>query len=190
MDREGLKEVHEGQKEEVKKKGRRPLFAEIFESVAIAVVLAVVIRLFVLEPFYIPSGSMEPTLKENDRIIVSKLNYRFQEPKRGDIVVFKFPRDPKRNFVKRLIAVGGETVALKDGHLYINGQAVPEDYLPPGLRFSDYGPREVPEGCYFMLGDNRNNSDDSRVWGFLPENLIVGKAVLIYWPLDRIGIVH
>ncbi|OPY58190.1 MAG: Signal peptidase I T [Pelotomaculum sp. PtaU1.Bin035] len=168
----------------------RPFFREIFESVAIAILLAVVIRLFVLEPFYIPSGSMEPTLKEHDRIIVSKLNYYFQEPKRGDIVVFKYPLDPKRNFVKRLIAVGGETVAIKNSRLYINGQPVPENYLPQGLRFADYGPKEVPEGSYFMMGDNRNNSDDSRVWGFLPKNLIVGKAVVIYWPPGRAGTVR
>ncbi|MCL6634947.1 MAG: signal peptidase I [Peptococcaceae bacterium] len=178
----------EGQKEAPLKEKRRSIFGEVFESVAIAVLLAVVIRLFVLEPFYIPSGSMEPTLQEHDRIIVSKLNYRFQEPKRGDIVVFKYPRDPKRNFVKRLIAVGGETVAIKNSRLYINGQPVAEDYLPKGLRFADYGPVEVPPGTYFMLGDNRNNSDDSRVWGFLPKDLIVGKAILIYWPPERIGI--
>lgn len=164
-------------------------FKEITESIVIAVLLAVLIRLFILEPFYIPSGSMEPTLKEGDRIIVSKLNYHFQDPARGDVVVFKYPRDQKRNFVKRLIATGGETVALKSSRLYINGQAVPEDYLPAGLRFNDYGPREVPQDNYLMLGDNRNNSDDSRVWGFLPRDLMIGKAVLIYWPLDRIRII-
>jgi len=172
-------------------KGNRPFYREIIESVAIAVLLAVVIRLFILEPFYIPSGSMEPALRENDRIIVSKLNYHFQEPKRGDVVVFKYPLDPKRNFVKRLIAVGGETVAVKNSVLYINGQPVPEDYLPKGLRINEnYGPVEVPNGSYFMMGDNRNNSDDSRKWGFLPEELIVGKAVVLYWPPGRAGVVR
>ncbi|HHU86985.1 MAG: signal peptidase I [Pelotomaculaceae bacterium] len=175
------------EKKALPKTGKRSFFGEIIESVAIAVILAVVIRLFILEPFYIPSGSMEPNLKENDRIIVSKLNYHFQEPERGDIVVFKYPRDPKRNFVKRLIASGGETVALKDSRLYINGEVVPENYLPGGLRFADFGPVKVPEGHYLMLGDNRNNSDDSRVWGFLSEDLIIGEAVVIYWPPDRIG---
>lgn len=183
MQRESNQEVATGNR-------NRPFFRELIESVAIAVILAVIIRLFVLEPFYIPSGSMEPTLQEFDRIIVSKLHYHFQAPKRGDIIVFKYPLDPKRNFVKRLIAVGGETVALKNSRLYINGQPVPEDYLPAGLRFADFGPREVPEGSYFMMGDNRNNSDDSRVWGFLPEELVVGKAVLIYWPPGRAGVVQ
>jgi signal peptidase I len=169
---------------------KKSFLREISESIIIAVLLAVVIRLFILEPFYIPSGSMEPTLKDGDRIIVSKLNYHFQDPKREDIVVFKYPLDQKRNFVKRLIATGGETIALKSSRLYINGQAVPEDYLPAGLRFSDYGPREVPQGSYLMLGDNRNNSEDSRIWGFLPRNLMIGKAVLIYWPLDRIRLIN
>lgn len=176
--------------EEVLEKKSRPFYWEIIESVVIAIVLAVIIRMFVIEPFYIPSGSMEPTLKEDDRIIVSKLNYHFQEPKRGDVVVFKYPLDPQRNFVKRLIAVGGETVAIRNSRLYINNQPLPENYLPQGLRFADFGPKAVPAGSYFMLGDNRNNSDDSRVWGFLPEKLIVGKAVVIYWPPGRMTAVH
>lgn len=191
MQQDEQKEVLVDQKEAPRETKKRSLFSEALESVVIAVLLAVVIRLFILEPFYIPSGSMEPTLKENDRIIVSKLNYHFQEPRRGDIVVFKYPMDPKRSFVKRLIAVGGETVAIRNSRLYINGQPVPEEYLPPGLRInSDYGPVEVPKGSYFMLGDNRNNSDDSRVWGFLPENLIIGKALIIYWPPGRLGLTH
>ena len=152
----------------------------------VAIILAVLIRLFVVEPFYIPSGSMEPTLKEHDRIIVSKLNYRFQDPKRGDIIVFKYPVDPKRNFVKRLIATGGETVQIKNSKLYIDDRPEPEDYLPRGLRFKDFGPVKVPPGSYFMMGDNRNNSEDSRVWGFLPKDLIVGKALVIYWPPARV----
>jgi len=169
---------------------KKSLFREMTESIIIAVLLALVIRLFILEPFYIPSGSMEPTLQEGDRIIVSKLNYYFQEPERGDIVVFKYPLDQERNFVKRLIGKENEIVALKGSRLYINGEPVPEDYLPAGLRFGDYGPEEVPENSYLMLGDNRNNSEDSRVWGFLPRDLIIGKAVLIYWPLDRIRIIN
>lgn len=171
-------------------KANKPFYREALESVAVAVLLAIVIRLFVLEPFYIPSGSMEPTLQVNDRIIVSKLNYHFKEPKRGDVVVFKYPLDTSRDFVKRLIAVGGETVAIKGTVVYINGQPIPETYLPPGLRFSDYGPVVVPAGSYFMMGDNRDNSDDSRNWGFMSEELIVGKAVAIYWPLDRLRLVH
>jgi signal peptidase I len=171
------------------KRKKSPL-GEAFESIVVAIVLAVLIRLFVVEPFYIPSGSMEPTLKEHDRIIVSKLNYHVQDPKRGDIIVFKYPVDPRRNFVKRLIATGGETVQVKNSQIYINGEPVAEDYLPRNLRFNNYGPVTVPEGQYFMMGDNRNNSDDSRVWGFLPKDLIVGKALVIYWPLPRIHLTN
>ncbi len=159
---------------------------ELLESVAIAVLLAVLIRMFLFQPFIIPSGSMEPTLQVGDRIMVNKLSYRLGKPERGDVVVFKFPLDPNRDFVKRLIAKGGETVAIRDSKLIINGEQVPEEYLPPGLMFEDFGPVEVPPGTYFMLGDNRNSSEDSRSWGMMPEENIIGKAVLIYWPLDRI----
>lgn len=163
---------------------------EIIESIVIAVLLAALIRIFILAPFYIPSGSMIPTLLEGDRIIVSKITYRIKEPQRGDIVVFKYPRDTSRDYVKRLIGLGGETVALKNSRLYINGQLMPEKYLPAGLRFNDYGPVRVPEGHYLMLGDNRNVSEDSRYWGPLPEKYIIGKALLIYWPLNRIRLLN
>ena len=163
---------------------------EIIESIVIAVILAVVIRMFIIEPFYIPSGSMEPTLLINDRIIVSKVSYYFNEPERGDIVVFKYPKDPERNFVKRLIGKPGEVIELRDSKLYVDGKQVAQNFLPPGLEYPDYGPIKVPEGQYFMLGDNRNNSEDSRYWGTLPEENIIGKAVVIYWPLNRIGLTN
>lgn len=169
-------------------KPKKSALREMLESVVIAVLLAAIIRLFILEPFYIPSGSMEPTLMIGDRIIVSKVTYLLREPEPGDIVVFKFPLDPSRNFVKRIVAVGGETIEIKDSVLYINGEPRPENYLPQGLKFQDYGPQTVPEGHYFMMGDNRNNSDDSRVWGFLDKDLIVGNAEVIYWPLNRLGL--
>ncbi|MTI79871.1 MAG: signal peptidase I [Firmicutes bacterium] len=170
------------------KRNKKNPVREIIESIAIAVILAVVIRMFIVEPFYIPSGSMEPTLLINDRIIVSKLNYYFEEPDRGDIVVFKYPRDPSRNFVKRLIGEPGDVVELRNSNLYINGELVPEDYLPAGIRYGDYGPIKIPQDKYLMLGDNRNNSEDSRYWGLLPEDNIIGKAVLIYWPINRLGV--
>lgn len=176
----------EEQKESSRAKKEKSVFGEVFESVAIAIILAVVIRLFLIEPFGVISGSMEPTLMVNDRMLVSKVNYYVQEPKRGDIVLFKYPLDKKRNFVKRLIAVGGETVAAKNSKLYVNGQQVPEEYLPRGLKFADFGPVVVPADSYFMMGDNRNNSSDSREWGFVPKDLVVGKAIVIYWPLERI----
>lgn len=163
-------------------------FMEILQSLLVAAVLAFIIHTFIMQNFRIPSGSMEPTLQIQDYIFASKITYRLNEPKRGDIVVFKYPQDTSRYFVKRLIAVGGETVALKGSELYIDGQLVPEDYLPQGMIFSDYGPVTVSEGNYFMLGDNRNNSSDSRDWGYVSRDLIVGKEIFIYWPPGRIGV--
>ncbi|MDA8337280.1 MAG: signal peptidase I [Peptococcaceae bacterium] len=168
---------------------RRSLGGEFLESVAVALILAILIRLFVLQPFYIPSGSMEPTLMPGDRIVVGKADL-FGQPKPGEVVVFHYPLDPRQDFVKRLIAVGGQTVQLRNSNLYINGKLVPEPYLPPGLTFADFGPVTVPAGTYFMLGDNRNNSDDSRVWGYVKKNLVVGRVLFIYWPLSRIGVVR
>ncbi|MCL5779795.1 MAG: signal peptidase I [Firmicutes bacterium] len=183
-----MEQLDSQQEMQAETKPKKSALREILESVVIAVLLAAVIRLLILEPFYIPSGSMEPTLLIGDRIIVSKVTYHLRDPRPGDIVVFKFPLDPSRNFVKRLIAEGGDTVEIKDSILYINNKPVAEEYLPAGLTFQDYGPKTVPPGHYFMMGDNRNNSDDSRVWGFLDEELIVGKAEVIYWPLNRIGL--
>lgn len=170
-----------------KQKKHGMYLGEILESVAIAVILAVIIRFFLFQPFYIPSGSMEPTLKPGDRIIVNKITYRFSQPRRGDIMVFKYPRDPSRDFIKRIVGLPGETLEIKDSVVYINNKKIPQPYLPPGLQFGSFGPVNIPEGSYFMMGDNRNNSEDSRVWGTLPRENIVGKAMFIYWPLTRIG---
>jgi signal peptidase I len=169
---------------------KKSFLVEILQSLVIAAVLAFIIHTFVMQNFRIPSASMEPTLQVQDYIFASKLSYKFSEPQRGDIIVFKYPKDTKRYFVKRLIAVGGETVALRDSKLYIDGYPVFEEYLPQGLRFPDFSPVDVPQGSYFMLGDNRNNSSDSRDWGFVPEKLIVGKEIFIYWPPSRIGVAH
>lgn len=166
------------------------VFSEIIESLAIAVILAVVIRLFVFQPFYIPSGSMEPTLMTNDRIIVSKVGYRIHEPARGDVIVFRYPRNERQVFVKRLIGLPGDTVELKDSRLLINGQAMAEPYLPAGLEFANFGPVDVPADTYFCLGDNRNLSNDSRVWGFMPDKNLIGKAVIVYWPLGHLKAVR
>lgn len=172
-----------------RKKKQGMFLGEILESVAIAVILAVIIRFFLFQPFYIPSGSMEPTLKPGDRIIVNKLIYRYSQPKRGDIMVFKYPRDPQRDFIKRVVGLPGETIDIKDSIVYINNSVIPQPFLEPGLKFGSFGPVDIPDNSYFMMGDNRNNSEDSRVWGTLPSENIVGKAMFIYWPLSRIGIV-
>ncbi|WP_418790073.1 signal peptidase I [Phosphitispora sp. TUW77] len=169
---------------------KKYFFGEVLESVAIAVVLAFIIRFFLFQPFYIPTGSMEPVLTKGDRIIVSKIHYRLDNPARGDIVVFKYPIDPDRDFVKRVIGLPGETLEIRDSMLYINGEFVEQPFLSPGLKYGSYGPVTIPQGHYFMMGDNRNNSEDSRFWGMLPQENIIGKTLLIYWPLNRVQLLR
>lgn len=164
---------------------------EILESIIVAVVLAFIIRYFLFQPFYIPSGSMEPTLKVGDRIIVNKLLYRFSSPKRGDIMVFKYPVNPDRDFIKRVIGLPGETIEIKDSKVYIDGKILEQPFLPPNLKYDrNFAPIKIGEHQYFMMGDNRNNSEDSRFWGTLPEKNIVGKAMFVYWPSNRIKQLH
>jgi signal peptidase I len=177
------------------------------ESIIIALVLALIIRTFIVQAFKIPSGSMIPTFKIGDRIFVNKFLYgakvpftdfRFpsvREPKRGDIIVFISPEDGKKDFVKRLIAVGGETVEIRDRRIYINGKVVDE---PVSVRAVDYineGPYgqegqvvKVPKDSYYALGDNTSSSRDSRYWGFVPKKNVLGKVIFIYWPLYRMKI--
>lgn len=157
---------------------------ELVALVAIAFAVAYVLKLFVVQPFYIPSGSMEPTLMPGDRILVNKFIYRFRKPRPGDIVVFIAPHDAaKRDFIKRIVAVEGQEVAMRDGRLHIDGKAVREPYVADSADHSDFGPITVPAGSVFVMGDNRANSSDSRVFGPLPEKSILGKAFIVYWPL-------
>lgn len=171
--------------------GKRHTAFDLLEAVIIAVILAAGIRFFLFEPFVIPSASMEPTLIPGDRVMVNKLVYRLGTPKTGDIVVFRYPLDPRTIYIKRLVAVGGQTVEWKKGQLFINGKKVREDYLPhnPG-EGPDFGPVTVPPGTYFMMGDNRSNSQDSRVWGAVPRQNIVGKAQILFWPPQRMRVVR
>lgn len=152
-----------------------------------AVGLAIVLRIFVVQAFTIPSGSMIPTLLVGDYILVNKFIYHFTSVGRGDIVVFRSPEDPDRDYIKRIIGQPGEKVAIKGGVVFVNGQPLKEAYAdahsPGGLGgyMGTWGPKVVPPGYYFLLGDNRNNSRDSRVWGFLDGGLIRGRAFLIYF---------
>ena len=164
-------------------------------TVLIALVLAFLIRVFIAEPRYIPSESMFPTLETGDRLVVEKVGYKFHEPDRGDIVVFQPPNklrilgyEKNQAFIKRAIATEGETVAVKNGVVYVNARPLSEDYIaaPPEYELA---PVTVPEGQLFVMGDNRNNSNDSHVWGFLPAENVIGHAVFRFWPLERIGTV-
>ncbi len=163
------------------------------ESIIIAFILAMVIRTFIVQAFKIPSGSMRPTFMEGDRILVNKFIYRFREPERGDIVVFKYPEDKKKDFVKRLIAKGQETVQIRDGAIYINDRMVTDPHIIREIYYynrGDYGAAgqkiTVPPGAYYVLGDNSSSSRDSRYWAFVPKRYLLGKAFFIYWPLNRI----
>ena len=164
-------------------------------TVIIALALALIIRVFIAEPRYIPSESMFPTLETGDRLVVEKVGYKFHTPERGDIVVFEPPTklrilgyEKNQAFIKRAIATAGETVAVKDGVVYVNNRTLVEDYIaaPPEYNLV---PVTVPEGQLFVMGDNRNNSNDSHIWGFLPIENVIGHAVFRFWPLERIGTV-
>jgi len=182
------------------------LIEEWIEPLVVAFILAMFIRTFFIQAFKIPSGSMRPTLIEGDRLIVSKFIYGakipftkkrlpgLSKPKRGDIIVFIYPVDGKRDFIKRLIAFGGETVEIIDGDVYVDGKPV-EDPRIKKIYYYNYGPYgqegekiKVPEGHVFVLGDNSGASSDSRFWGFVPEENIIGRAEFIYWPPSRIRI--
>lgn len=134
---------------------------------------------------------MEPTLHDRQRLLVDKVTYRFREPKRGEIVVFAYPKDPRRKFIKRVVGLPGDVVEIRNRQLYVNGQAVVEEYIR-GPMYQPFGPYTVPEGTVWVLGDNRNNSEDSRFAdvGAVPFERIVGRALFSYWPLTSGGIVR
>jgi signal peptidase I len=168
----------------------RTSIVETLDACIFAAVLSLVIITFVVQAFYIPSGSMEPTLMVNDRILVAKFLYRFEPIARGDVIVFRYPLNPQRDFVKRVMGRPGERAQLKEGVVYINGQRISEKGYTIKPDFGNYGPVMVPQREYFVLGDNRNNSEDSRFFGYVPRANIIGKAIFIYWPPQRIGFVH
>lgn len=161
----------------------------------IALCLALLIRTFVAEPRYIPSDSMLPTLQMGDRVVVDKVSYRFHLPETGDIVVFDPPQRLQgmgyakdQAFIKRIVAKPGQEISIQDGNVYLDSKPLAEDYIaePPAYELSTV---QVPDDAFFVMGDNRNDSNDSHVWGFLPKEHIIGRARFRFWPLDRIGLV-
>ncbi len=158
---------------------------ETIETVVWALALALLLKAFVVGNFWIPSESMVPTLLVGDRVIVWKFEYLLRKPRRGDVIVFKYPKDTSLDYVKRLIALPGDEVEIKNGIVWINGKKQDENYVT----FHDtYNYKAtVPEHAYLALGDNRPNSMDSRFWGFVPEKNVYGPVSFRYWPLNRIG---
>lgn len=166
---------------------KKGVIRDTIETIVIAFILAMIIRTFVIQVFYIPTGSMIPSLLIRDRVIVNKFIYKFRTPHRQEVIVFKYPANPKKDFIKRIIGIPGDTVVLRKGYIFINDQKIDENNHPLNRDNTYYGPIKVPPNSYFVLGDNRYNSADSRVWGFVPKKNIVGKAFLKIWPLFRIG---
>jgi signal peptidase I len=182
---------------------------EYFESIVIAVILALIVRTFIVQAFKIPSGSMEDNLLIGDHLLVNKFIYGgaptaveravlpMRNIARGDVIVFKFPQEPDRDFIKRVIGLPGETLELRHKAVYINGKPidesgwhlkfkypVPPDGAPQHDKLDAFGPVTVPEGYYFAMGDNRDDSADSRFWGFLPATYVKGRAMTIYFSYD------
>ncbi len=170
---------------------RQSHIKEYVEAVLIAIVIAVILRMFVVQAYRVSSGSMETTLREGDFLFVNKFAYRFGEPQVNDVIVFEFPMNPTKDYIKRIVAGPGQMVQVKDKQLLVDGQPVPlmagmfhgdRDTLPDLYSSRDqFGPMQVPADHYFVLGDNRDDSQDSRFWGFLDKSRIKGKALFIYF---------
>jgi signal peptidase I len=155
-----------------------------FKTLASAAVYATLIVTFGFQVARVEGMSMAPTLEDQDRLIVNKLAYRIGEPHHGDIVMLYYPIDPNKSFVKRVIAEEGDTVRIVDGHVFVNETPLEDSYVPDEFRdHNDWGPQVVPEGYYFVMGDHRNNSSDSRHWGFVPKKYIIGKVQIRWWPI-------
>ena len=164
---------------------------ELLHDLAVAALFCFFLIAFVAQAFRVQGTSMQPLLADGERIIVNKFVYRFHAIERGDVVVFWYPREPQISFIKRVVGLPGEVIELRRGALYVNGQRIPEGYLAAQYRDSDnYPPTEVKKGFYFVLGDHRNSSNDSRTWGEVPEKYIYGKAVYRFWPPSHMGPIH
>jgi signal peptidase I len=162
----------------------------LLRDIAISVVLAVVLIVFIYQPVKVEGTSMMPGLTDQERIFINKYTYRLGAGSiaRGDLVVFHYPYDPSQSYIKRIIGLPGDYVEIADGTVYVNGSKLDEPYVPSEYR--DHVPLKkevVPMDHYFVLGDHRSSSNDSRVWGFVDRKEIYGKAVFVYWPPDRIG---
>jgi signal peptidase I len=157
-----------------------------FKTLASAAVYATLIVTFGFQVARVEGQSMAPTLADQDRLIVNKLAYRVGEPRSLDVVMLYYPLNPDKSFVKRVIGEEGDTVRIVDGQVFVNDVPLPDAYVPPEYRsHEDYGPTVIPEGYYFVMGDHRNNSSDSRHWGMVPKKYIIGKVQLRWWPIPK-----
>jgi len=162
-----------------------------FRDIFVAFAIAIFIVIFVVQPVKVEGTSMQPHLVDQERIFVNRFIYRFTDIRRGDVVVFWYPRDRSKSFIKRVLGLPGDEVEIRRGTVYVNGLRVREPYISP--EFQDrrsFNKVAVPPGQYFVLGDHRNSSNDSRNWGFVAQDLIYGKAIFSYWPVNRLGLVE
>lgn len=177
----------------------RKIYTFLIDSVQTLVLIFaffLVIYIFLFRPFQVTGNSMDPTFRDKQYVLTNIIGLRINDPKKGDVVVFKSPPDPEKDYIKRVIGVPGDIVAIKDGDVYVNGAILNESkYLAPSV--GTYGgsflhentPVTVPQDSYLVMGDNRNGSSDSRQWGFVPLKLLIGKSFFVYWPLDKMEIV-
>lgn len=168
---------------------RRASSVLLVEQVLLGFLIAVAVMLFVMQGYRVSGSCMEPHLFTGERVLANKLAFAFHAPRRGDIVIFQYPRDPKQIYVKRIVGLPGETVSIQAGRVFVDGQPLAEPYKT-FVAHGDMPPRFVPHDQFFVLGDNRDFSDDSRFWGDLPRGSIVGRAALCYWPSRQIGILR
>lgn len=199
---EGTERIRTNPKASGANKAGKSTLREYVEAIVVALLLALVLRAYVIEAFKIPSGSMIPTLLVGDHLLVNKLVYGFdlpfvddkvlvyRDPRMYDVIVFKYPKDPEKNFIKRVIGTGGDVVEIRDKNVYVGGELVDNSFVQhtdPGIlpsrmsKRDNFGPITVPEGKVFVLGDNRDDSHDGRYWGFVNLSEIKGKAMFIYW---------
>ncbi len=157
-------------------------------DLAVALGLAIVVMIFLYQPVKVEGTSMNPLLSDQERIFINKFVYHFEPIERGDVIVFWYPLDRSKSFIKRVVGLPGESIEIRDGHVYINGQELADQYVPAGyLDGSTYAPHHIPSDDYFVMGDHRDSSNDSRVFGPVPRQFIYGKAVFAYWPADHFG---
>lgn len=170
-------------------------FLDILQTVVVAAAIFVVAYLFLFQPHQVIGNSMDPNFTDKEYILTDKVTYRFRPPQRGEVIIFKAPPDPEKEYIKRIIGLPGERIKISQDAVFINGQKLEEAYLAPntflapGSFLREGGETTLPENNYFVLGDNRSHSSDSREWGFVPHDSIIGKAFLRYWPIPEIGLV-
>ena len=182
--RKDKKETENLKKKEMKKK-KKSMIRELLETVISAGIIAFIIITFIGQVTVVRGASMEPTLHDNERLIADKISYRFEKPERGEIIIFKPPlAEVKRKYIKRIIGIPGDEIEIANGEIYTNGKKLEEPYVK-NKSYGNMPPTIIPDDSFFVLGDNRPNSSDSRYWGFVPRKNVVGKAWVVFWPLNR-----